>query len=78
MKHPRKFNFNDPDQARLFINGLRFEGEPIDFVTMNNGRQIELATLKDDEVGTVASMIWTDLMKEGADQRIRWSGECLN
>lgn len=70
------FDFDNVDQARLFINGLTYDGKPVDYVVLASGEEIELAMLTDEDVGHVAAMIYRDLMN--GDSGLTWSARALN
>lgn len=69
------FDFNDPDQARLFLKGIRVSGQKITEIYTDEGRKVLLSVATDEEVMDIANKLYEDLF-EGKDcPHITWSDE---
>lgn len=67
---PRSFDFNKPEEARLFLAGLRCNGNKVTYVRAGNVTY-HFDRLTDEEAGKVATSIWLELMQQEKSP-IKW------
>lgn len=57
-KETTVFDLSDPIQARMYLEGVRFDGRPIEVVYLSSGRELKVKDMTDEEIMTYASQIW--------------------